>query len=298
MVKERFDVVASSLSSYFGVGFNTVEEQIQYDLGNEENIFDDDAQDRMDLGNFMEDACMNYFENKMGIKIDSRNSEMAYACDGLLKCKRDGRTFIEGVETGWENKYSNAASCFIDDLGYQIQCQAYMMAFGLSQWVLAGMWQGKPVYKLVKEDLELQNDICTIVEAVSSILMGLSDMSDYPWDIVHKYSQQNELITLNDDDLTDYDRNLLKSLGRLKEQIKELETKHDELLAYAKQKFTDSKYEDDDYKYTVYSSGGKLSLDKNALAIDNPTLDIAKYMVKGNSYTVFKATPKKKEGKK
>ena len=27
MVKERFDIVASSLGSYFGVGFNTVEEQ-------------------------------------------------------------------------------------------------------------------------------------------------------------------------------------------------------------------------------------------------------------------------------
>ena len=27
-IKERFDVIASSLSSYFGVGFNTVQEQL------------------------------------------------------------------------------------------------------------------------------------------------------------------------------------------------------------------------------------------------------------------------------
>ena len=59
-VKERFDVIASSLGSYFGVGFNTVQEQLDIDLGKTEKIFDEDAQDRMDLGNAMEDGCMNF----------------------------------------------------------------------------------------------------------------------------------------------------------------------------------------------------------------------------------------------
>ena len=67
-IKERFDVIASSLSSYFGFGFNTVQEQLEYDLGLAENIVDDEAQDRMNLGIAMEDGCLNYFEQKMGIK--------------------------------------------------------------------------------------------------------------------------------------------------------------------------------------------------------------------------------------
>ena len=74
-MNSRYNVIASSLSSYFGVGFNTIQEQLDYDLGNEERVVDEEAQDRMDLGNAMEDGCLNYFEKKMGILIDERNSE-------------------------------------------------------------------------------------------------------------------------------------------------------------------------------------------------------------------------------
>ena len=198
-IKERFDVIASSLSSYFGVGFNTVQEQLDYDLGKEENIVDDEAQDRMNLGIAMEDGCLNYFETKMGILIDERNSEYKYACGGKLKCKRDGRTFLDGVETGWENKYSNSSSGpFTEDLGYEIQCQAYMMAWGLDQWVLAGMWCGKPYYKLIKANPEIQADIEAIVDAVVEIEMGLREVDEYPWDIVAKYSKQVKLKELNE----------------------------------------------------------------------------------------------------
>ena len=63
-MKERYDVIASSLSSYFGVGFNTVQEQLDYDLGKEEKVFDDEAQDRLNLGIALEDGCLNYFETK------------------------------------------------------------------------------------------------------------------------------------------------------------------------------------------------------------------------------------------
>ena len=52
-IKERFDVIASSLSSYLGVGFNTVQEQLEIDLGKIEKVFDEEAQDRMNLGNAM-----------------------------------------------------------------------------------------------------------------------------------------------------------------------------------------------------------------------------------------------------
>ena len=232
-LKERFDVIASSLSSYFGVGFNTVQEQLEIDLGKTEKVFDEEAQDRLNLGNAMENGCLDYFETKMGILIDERNSEYKYACDGKLKCKRDGRTFLDGVETGWENKYSNAATPFTDDVGYHIQCQAYMMAWGLDQWVLAGMWCGKPVYRLLKADKEIQADISTIVEAVVEIMMGLREIEDYPWEIVEKYSKQKQLIELTDEDLEDYDKQLLQNLGKLKIQKKAIDDKIKELEDYA-----------------------------------------------------------------
>lgn len=294
MLKERFDVIASSLSSYFGVGFNTVEEQLDIDLGNIAKEFDDDAQDRMNLGNAMEDGCLNYFETKMGIKIDERNSEYKYACDGKLKCKRDGRTFLDGVETGWENKYSNSSSGpFTEDLGYEIQCQAYMMAWGLDQWVLAGMWCGKPYYKLIKANPEIQADIEAIVDAVVEIEMGLREVDDYPWDIVVKYSKQVKLKELNDEDLEQYDKDLLNSVGKLKQQKKVIEDKLKELEDYAKAHYGDSKWEDKDFKYTISTSNGRATFDKATFSIENPTIDITKYYKEGTPFRTIRCTAKK-----
>ena len=249
----------------------------------------------MDLGNAMEDGCLNYFEKKMGILIDERNSEYKYACDGRLKCKRDGRTFLDGVETGVENKYSNSSSeCFTDSIGYEIQCQAYMMAWDLDQWILCGMWNGKPAYKLIKKNEDIQADIEKIVEAVVEIEMGLREIDDYPWDIVEKYSSQKQLKVLNDEDLEDYDKKLLNSLGKLKQQKKAVDDKIKELEEYAKKHYDDSKYEDSDFKYTISSYSGKATFDKNTFSIENPTIDISKYYKEGNPYRTIRITPKKK----
>lgn len=293
-IKERFDVIASSLSSYFGVGFNTVQEQLDIDLGKIEKIFDEEAQDRMDLGNAMENGCMDYFEKKMGILIDERNSEYKYACDGQLKCKRDGRTFIDGIETGWENKYSNSSSeCFTDSLGYILQCQGYMMAWELKQWVLAGMWQGKPVYRLVKEDKDMQKDIKIVVNAVVEILMGIRTIEDYPWEIVEKYSKQKQLKTLNDEDLEDYDKELLRNLADLKQQKKVIEDKIKEFEDYAKRTFEDSIYEDSNFRYTISTCDGRKTFDKNTFSIENPNINIEKYYKEGNPYKTIRCVKKK-----
>lgn len=291
----RYNVIASSLSSYMGVGFNTIQEQLDYDLGKEERVVDEEAQDRMDLGNAMEDGCLNYFEKKMGILIDERNSEYKYACDGKLKCKRDGRTFLDGVETGVENKYSNSSSeCFTDSIGYVIQCQAYMMAWDLDQWLLCGMWQGKPSYKLIRKDVEIQNDIETIVDAVVEIMMGLREIDDYPWDIVEKYSKQKQLKVLTDDDLEDYDKQLLNSVGKLKAQKKAIEDKLKELEDYAKTHYEDSKWEDADFKYSISTSAGRATFDKATFSIENPTIDIMKYYKEGTPFRTIRCTAKKK----
>ena len=294
-MKERYDVIASSLSSYFGVGFNTPQEQLDFDLGNEERIVDDEAQDRMNLGIALEDGCLNYFEKKMGILIDERNSEYKFAFNDQLKCKRDGRTFLDGVETGVENKYSNSsAECFTDSMGYEIQCQAYMEAWGLDQWLLCGMWQGKPVCRIIKRNQEIINDIETIVNAVVEIMMGLRDIDEYPWDIVEKYSKQKQLKVLTDDDMEDYDKKLLNSLGKLKSQKKVIEDKIKELEDYAKGHYEDCKWEDSEFKYTISTASGKASFDKNTFSIENPTIDISKYYKEGTPYRTIRCTAKKR----
>lgn len=293
-MKERFDIIASSLSSYFGVGFNTIEEQLDIDRGLTEKEVDEDAQDRMDLGNAMEEGCLNYFEKKLNIVIDERNSEYKYAVNGLLKCKRDGRTFIDGIETGVENKYSNSKTkCFTDDFGYELQCQAYMMAWGLDQWLLCGMWQGQPKMKLIKKNEELQKDIEDLVTKISSILMGLSTVEDYPWEIVDKYAKVSALKSLDSDDIEEYDKELLHRIGELKDEIKVRETECKELEDYAKTHYADSRYQDEDYKYVISTGTRKGDIDKDKLSIEHPEIDIESYRKPSTSYAQIRVTSRK-----
>lgn len=290
-MKERFNIVASSLSSYFGVGFNTIEEQLDIDLGKTIKEVDEEQQDRMDLGNAMEEGCLNYFEKKLNIAIDERNSEYKYAVNGLLKCKRDGRTFIDGVETGVENKYSNSKTkCFTDDFGYELQCQAYMMAWGLDQWLLCGMWQGQPRMRLIKANKELQKDIEEVVTRVASILMGISSIEEYPWETIGKYSKVNELKSLSEDDVEDYDKELLHRIGELKDEIKLRETEYKELEEYAKNHYADSRYQDEDYKYVIASGERKGGIDTDKLSIEHPDIDLSKYQKPSSTYVTIRVT--------
>ena len=86
MNKERFNIIASSLSSYFGCGFNTIDEQLDIDLGLIAKEFDQEAQERMDLGNCMEEGCLNFFEKKLGIIIDERNTEYKFRIQFIKTC--------------------------------------------------------------------------------------------------------------------------------------------------------------------------------------------------------------------
>ena len=294
-MKERFYLIASSLGSYFGVGFNTIEEQLEIDLGKRVKEVEPDAQDRMDLGIAMENGCLDYFEKKLNIIIDERNSEYKYAVNGLLKCKRDGRTFIDGVETGVENKYSNSKSkCFTDDFGYELQCQAYMMAWGLDQWLLCGMWQGQPKMKMIKANKELQKDIEELVTKVASILMGISPIEDYPWDIVDKYSKVSQTKLLSSDDMEDYDKELLHRIGELKDEIKIREIECKELEDYAKMHYNDSRYEDNDYKYVISTSERKGGFDEDKLSIEHPDIDLSQYRKPSTTFTQIRVTSKNK----
>ena len=90
------------------------------------------------------------------------------------------------------------------------------------------------------------------------------------------------------------DKDLLNSIGKLKQQKKAIDDKLKELEDYAKNHFDDSKWEDSDFKYTISTSEGKASFDKNTFSIENPTIDIMKYYTKGSSYKTIRCTAKKK----
>lgn len=288
MNKQRFDIIASSLSSYMGVGFFTVDEQLDVDLGKTVKEFDDESLDRMALGTAMEDGCLNYFEKKLNIIIDERNSEYKYACNGMLKCKRDGRTFLNGIETGVENKYSNSKEVFTDDIGYIIQCQAYMMAWELDQWLLCGMSCGKPVYKIIKKDKDIQNDIETIVESVMSILTGIGSIEDYPWDIIEKYSKQKLPKVLVETEITDDEKLIFSRFGELNKEISILSKEKSELDDYIKSHYKDSMFVNDAYKYTITTTERTGGYDMDKLSIEHQDIDLEQYRKPSTSYSVIR----------
>lgn len=278
-MKTRHYVVASSLGTYFGLyqSYGTSPlDQLEIDLGNEEASFDDAAIDRMDLGKDLEDAVLDYFERKLNIKISERNTETIYAFDDLVKCKIDGDSIYEGLPTGIECKVSNAATPFTENIGYIMQCQTYMNAKGYDRWLLLGLWNGKPLMKLIHRDEQMQQDIQEMAENVVNILNGILSKDDFAWHLVEKYSniKKPEIMNLSKDDET-----LLNEYVSLKEElykVKAIEDRVKEIENYLKESYV-GVYQDNGIKLSITESKRKGTIDLQMLAIDHPNLDIEKY---------------------
>jgi predicted phage-related endonuclease len=280
MTKQRDYVRASSLGSYLGVGFNSPEDQLKIDLGLVEESFDEAAQDRMSLGREFEDAALNYFEKKFGITITNRNVETIPLYSSLLTVKLvgkvDGMTVLDGVPTVVENKISNSNSYkFTDNLGYIIQCQAYMMGTETNQALLCGIYQGKPIYKIIKRDEAMINDIKEITDFIHSVMLGLDTFDNYPTHLLTKYSKTRLLQPLNNVDSND--KAIMENLVVIRDQIKELEYQKKNLEEHIKNKFDIGIFVDDTYEVKVneYTKAGGYDID--AILLDYPNIDINKY---------------------
>jgi GR25 family glycosyltransferase involved in LPS biosynthesis len=145
----------------------------------------------MELGNHLEDAVIEYFQNViLKEPITDRNTETKWGYDEKIRYKLDGKTKIKGEPVIFENKISNSQSYkFTENKGYHIQVQAYMLCENLNKTILAGLYQGKPIYKVIDRDEELIQDIKKMTDFVVSALNGLVDFyNDYPVDLLEKYS--------------------------------------------------------------------------------------------------------------
>jgi predicted phage-related endonuclease len=276
MTKQRDYLRASSLGSYLGVGFNSPEEQLRIDLGQVEEEFDEAAQDRLSLGKEFEDAALNYFEKKFNIQITNRNTEVLSLYGSKLVGKVDGMTVLDGVRTVVENKISNSNSYkFTENLGYIIQVQAYMMGTETEQALLCGIYQGKPIYKIIKRDEAMINDIKEITDFVHSVMLGLDTFDNYPTHLLTKYSKTRLLQPLNNVDSND--KAIMENLVVIRDQIKELEYQKKNLEEHIKNKFDIGIFVDDTYEVKVneYAKAGGYDID--AILLDYPNIDINKY---------------------
>lgn len=281
MSKTRHYIAPSALGSYFGVGFNTPEEQFRLDTGVDKSDFDEEARLRMALGNHLEDAAINFFQDEVfKVPITDRNTEVKWGYDGKIKYVIDGIIHFEEGPMIFENKISNATSGrFTDNLGYHFQIQSYMLCEGLDSAVLAGLYQGKPIYKIIPRDEEMIEDIKTMTDFVVLALQGLIDFYDeFPVDLLSKYSTQTIYEPI--EDLSDGTVNYLHKLARLRNQKKTIEDEIKELERLHENDYdlTDGLYEDDVVKVTVSSFERKGGFDIDKFKAMNPDFDLEMYM--------------------
>lgn len=264
--KSRDYVNSSALGSYFGVGFNSPNDQIEIDLGHIEPEFDEAAQDRMALGRFLEDSAINYFEDKLGITVTDRNESLITGLDGRLVGKIDGKTELNGVETVVEMKISNSQSGpFTENMGYILQCQAYMLMTQTKQALLCGLYQGKPIMKIVKRDEQIIDDITRMVTFIHEVLVGINTFDNYPTDILERYSKVQLLETI--ENLAPKDEEDLMSLAVLKDKKKVLEDQITAIETRLKENYDSGKFENDLISFSISQNERKGGLDEMNLSI-------------------------------
>lgn len=291
MKKSRDYVNSSALGSYFGVGFNTPNEQIEIDLGNVIPEFDDAAKERMMLGNVLEDSVIDFFEKKLNITITDRNDKMLTFHDGRMKGKLDGMTALKGKRTVVEIKVSNSTmGPFTENMGYLLQVQAYMYATGTEQALLCGLYKGKPLMKIIKRDEEIIEDIKEMADFIHEVLIGLEDFNNYPTHILEKYSR----VTILDDfdEVTAKDEEDFTELLTLKEKKKTLDGQIKEIENRIKANFEPGKFENDYLNLSLSQNSRKGGLDEANLelhlASQGIDINLNDFRKPGSSYKVIR----------
>lgn len=282
----------SSLGSYFGVGFNTPEQQFRYDTGQDEVVFDEASKARMALGNFFEDKILDYFEDTLSIIITDRNTKVVHFYDGKLHGKLDGRSIYQGQPVVIEAKMSNSEyKKFTENPGYHIQSQCYMMDDPeIAGTLLLGLQNGRPVYKYIPRDPEMIKDIKTMVDFVLGLMDGTNSWDDYPYDLVEKYSGNKPLPPI--EEIEDFEVDYIKKLIEVNEELKILNNEKKHIEMHLKQNYGVGKYEDNGVSMSLALYSRKGDIDFDRLKIDHPEIDIEKYRKQDSSYKTLRVKNK------
>lgn len=290
---KRTYVRPSSLGSYFGVGFNDPFTQLQIDMGDIEETFDEDAEDRMSVGRHFEDPSLNYFEDKLKIIISNRNDKVYEFYDGKMRGKIDGMTWLNGEETVVENKVSQSDyENFVDKKAYHFQVQCYMLATNTHQALLCGFQRGKPLYRLIYRDNDMIKDIKEMVDFVTGVMAGTRQWSEYPNHLYEKYTSKKALPNITDIDNSIKAKfvrlnDLRQQKNALEDQIKELS---DELIP----SFESGVYDDGQVRIIVSESEGRVSYDMNTLMLEHPEIPWMDYSRKSPNYKQIRVTKRGK----
>jgi hypothetical protein len=282
----------SSLGSYFGVGFNTPEQQFRYDTGQDEVVFDEESKARLKLGIFFEDKILDYFEDILGLIITDRNTEVIHFYNGKLHGKLDGRSMYQGQPVVIEAKMSNSEyKKFTENPGYMIQSQCYMMDDPeIAGTLLLGLQNGRPVYKYIPRDPEVIEDIKRMVDAVLDIANNRDTWDNFPYDLVEKYSGHKPLPKI--EEIEDFEIDYIKKLIKLNEEISLLSTEKKYIEEHLKQNYNIGKYENHGISMSLglYSRKGGIDLDR--LSIDHPEINIENYRQPDSSYKSLRVKTK------
>jgi predicted phage-related endonuclease len=293
-MKNRDYLRPSSLGSYFGVGFNTPEQQLRYDLGLDEQVFDEDAKARLELGKQFEETILDYFESRLNIIISDRNTEVLHLYGGKLHGKIDGRTTWDGEKAIVEAKMSNSEyKKFTDNMGYYLQCQSYMMDDPEIKFaLLLGLQNGRPVFRAIPRDEEAIADIKEMTDYVLGLMVGLEDWENYPTRLVVKYAGGNSVAEI--DNFSDLDQESLKELYQLNQQIKELETKKKTIEDTIKISYSEGTWSNGDLKLILSLNKRAGAIDLDALVLDNPHINIERYRKEPTVYKTMRLFGAKK----
>jgi predicted phage-related endonuclease len=149
------------------------------------------------------------------------------------------------------------------------------MGTDTEQALLCGIYQGKPIYKIIKRDEEIIKDIREITDFVHSVMLGLETFDNYPTHLLAKYSKTKLLEPLTK--VTDYDKATFENLATIRAQIKVLEDQKKEIEEIIKNKYDKGIYVDDniEVKISEYSKAGGIDVD--TLNMDYPQIDLNKY---------------------
>lgn len=291
---KRTTVIASSLGSLFGIGFNTPEQQMDYFMGRDEPFFSELSKERMALGNAFEEAMLDYWEERLGIVIHTRNTKTVDVFDGKLRVKVDGITTYNGEKTLVEAKYSLADSgSFISNRGYMMQCMAGMEAHGCTQALLLGLYKGEPHMVVIPYDKEIVQDIEEMVTIVWAILNGMiEEEGNYPYHLVDKYTGN----TVDPDQVVEYDESdndMVEEYLEIKEEIKDLQKKEKAIKNYMSGKYPYTEHHAETFKVAITDRSRKGGIDYDKLISDHPEINLEAYRKADSTYKVVDIRRKK-----